>query len=632
MVKSQNCQILGGGSKLVATQAASTGIGSAELSQQDDGSGVLQDNIAMPLTPQSLIDMGQTQIAQWGPVTATYTVPTASGSTTVTRLASPDPFTATYQMPDGEIIVSNEPLSSLLDPNYQSTDPPVLAWTEPNGNTIHHYQGEILVTFKPEVTQQQIEQFIALNNLHVKMSWFEPGSKPGCGNDMAWFQFDYNQNQFTTFGSAYTFFTASDLVWEVAPNTTDEIANSYGDANGNLVSWPTDYWGTGTFYGASAVEAFGVDASPLVRLGPEAGGSFSTQVVCVVDNGVYRNHCDFTTGLLSNPGPNNSLGIKGKISWIGVDTDDNHIYIGTKTKLRGEPAYYSSNGYLVSHGTEMAGIISSGTKNPIRGETIGFGAASLAPSALILPIRMKSTGDNTESLCSVMKACRALRFFFAHTQWVERVRVVNMSQGDQYDTYWWPYYSLKEQIALDQRRYDRVYVSGAGNAENTTNGRHVRRYPAAFDNVIGVTGALASYSATEPHWTFSAHSMSNYYSDLQTYDVSGIFGFGAGRSQYIPRTPAAYGVLPSRPAYGYDWFYSQAEGTSCATAQISSLAFLLYDAQARYTNNKDASSRQQVTNRIIDTRGPQMNVPSNPIGVMPGVARFSQALSQWGGN
>jgi hypothetical protein len=589
---------------------------------------------AGPSEQQSMIDYGQHNICAWGPVIQQIVVPVAgTDPITVNRLSSPDPFTPTYQLPDGEIVTTNTPLPVLLAPGYTPAEPPVVAWTEPeSGELVHLYDGWIQVYFKREATQAQIEQVIAQNNLQVIMSWYEPDDEAGPGNSMAWFEFQYSPQHFANFSVAYAFFNAHPLVSLACPDTTDEVHTDYGQPLGSLVHWPTDKFADSSFPfpGCSTIEAYWVSQYSFIPLGPEAGGSFSSQVVVVIDNGVYRAHKDFITGLSENPGPGPSLGIKGKISWIGVDVSDREIWIGTKQKLRGEPEFISTNEKrlgLVSHGTMMAGMISAGTRNPSTGSgTLGTGTASLAPSALILPVRLKVTNTEKISASSPVKAIRAIRFNFGHTKWIEKVRVVNMSFSADGMFRWWPSQDIKYNIGRDLIFNDRLYIGSAGN-----DGKHTLQYPAAHDNVLGVTGALAWRQTEHPlNFTYTVHEDSNYWGivyppENSAYAVSGIYQFVEPDAQLLPVPPGNnnYDII-------YDSArYNLAGGTSESTAQISALAFLLYDAKARQTGNPLASSWQNVRYRITHTKQPDITFNNDPNHKIAGVADFGNALCGW---
>jgi hypothetical protein len=608
---------------------------------------VLPGQEAGPSEEQSLIDFDQHSICPWGPVIQQIIVPVAgTDPITVNRLSSPDPFTPTYQLPDGEIVTTNTPLPMLLAPGYTPATPPEVPWTDPvSGDSMHIYNNWILVYFKREATQAQIEQVIAQNNLQVIMSWYEPDDAAGPGNSMAWFQFEYSPQQFTNFTQAYTFFNAHPLVSLAMPDTTDDIKTCYGTPSGGTQGWPTDLAADEPWFHCDIIQAYGVSTEPLVPLGPEAGvgALFSTQVVAVVDDGVFRSHKDFRVGCYDQVNSQYSLGIKGKISWIGVDVTPREIWVGTKQNLRGEPNYISTrdnrNG-PVSHGTMMAGTISAGTRNQVNRrnqESLGTGTAGLAPSALILPVRLHVTGldaagDDLINGDSLVKAVRAIRFNFSHEKWAEKVRVVNMSVGGSSGS-WWPRADMKYNIGRDLVFNDRLYVAAAGNS-----GLHRLSYPAAHDNVLGVTGAMGKKESEDEYtenYSFSADPLSTYWnlsSPLvnSPYPVSGISQFADDLQGH-----AVYQLLPVPPGDNLEDLpidgarYNAAVGTSGAAAQISALAFLLYDKKARATGNRLASSLQAVKLRIVSSEQGILNDPNDPSRVLAGVADFSEALTGW---
>jgi hypothetical protein len=144
-----------------------------------------------------------------------------------------------------------------------------------------------------------------------------------------------------------------------------------------------------------------VDNCNTVSPGPENGCWFSDQYVVVIDNGVWRNHPDFSV----NQGP--WSGHK-KITWVGVNCTADCYWVGNGY---GEPNVMDPNrSLLATHGTGVAGMITATTNNSI-------GVASLAPSHAVMPIRLKVSyswngqywQDHNDG-SSETKAIRALRF------------------------------------------------------------------------------------------------------------------------------------------------------------------------------------------------------------------------------
>jgi hypothetical protein len=495
------------------------------------------------------------------------------------------------------------------------------------------------VYFKPETTQLQIEQFISQCGLYVVMSWFEPPDQPGPGNSIAWFQFEYPSQLFPSFGQAYAFFNANPLVDFARPNTTDEFKTCYCDDQGNFVQWETDLAAREPPPGnCKTIQAYHIHDSTYVRLGPEAGAAgndFSTQVVAVIDDGVWRPHKDYTTGLSVNRPPDANYSYLNKISWVGVDCTYDNYSVRTKLKERGQPEVFNPNrGGLTCHGTMMAGMISAGTRNPstTSGE-LGTGTASLAPTACILPIRLKVTGfdgiNAKFSTGSIVEALRAMRLEFGHTKYIEKVRVVNMSfSGDRAPPS--PKGDFKYNIGRDLVFNDRLYVAGAGNE-----GQRVLKYPAAHPNVLGVTGAIATFLGAG-QWNFDAHEDSNYWDlawpqENSAYPVSGIFGFtppeiGDPYEQWLP-VPDCSNRDYYHTVDGAQYF--KGGGTSEATAQVSALAFLLYDKKVRDTGDPLACNRNLVKHQIVHTSGSTMMYQGDPTHVLGGVVSFWEALRYW---
>jgi hypothetical protein len=69
--------------------------------------------------------------------------------------------------------------------------------------------------------------------------------------------------------------------------------------------------------------------------------------------------------------------------------------------------------------------------------------------------------------------------------------------------------------------------------------------------------------------------------------------------------------------------------TSSATARISALAFLLYDAKVRQTGNVLASNYTAVRHRIVHQRMANMSWNGDPDHTLSGVANYIIALNGW---
>ncbi len=513
------------------------------------------------------------------------------------RLSSSDPFTAIYQLEDGSILVTNEDLSQGIPDPENEYDPPIVQWTGPDDEIYNIFDGEVITYFVDAATQSDIEQFITDHNLHVIMSWFEPPDEVLLGNALAWFHFEYDQNEFPTFDDAFNFFAAHELIESVWPAFSDGL-HRWHTGNTN----PNDYYYRDNK--TRHINIFGVDQSQRVPLGPSTPGNwFSDQVVAVIDDGVDRWHEDFH--ILGFPW------FYRKISWVGANVYRRSYWV---RYWAGEPNWYDPvRQGLASHGTRVSGFITASTNNA------GIGVASLAPRTLVLPLRMR---QNFEGLfypdCEV-KAVRALRFKFAHGQWRERVRVVNMSFGGERPWYWWGYpsnrFNLKKNINRDLWRNDRLYVASAGNVPQSPG--NTLSYPAAHDNVLGVSGLITNYSGSQ-YWRWLNGWGSNYrYDYYQTYPVSGIYDF---REHYydwwnfdtwISRTTSVPGNW--QYATQYDWF----GGTSACAPEAAALASLLY-------TERPWVSYRTVWNRIVSTRdGSTARFP------IAGLMDFEEALTGW---
>ncbi|MCD6283191.1 S8/S53 family peptidase [bacterium] len=558
---------------------------------------------AGPLEPQSLVDTGVPEaLGPWGPVLWQLTVPDpggGGGTTTVNRLSSSDPFTATYQLEDGTILVTNEDISQGIPNADDEIDPPVIEWTDPESEVLNIFDGEIIVYFLEIATQQDLEALITAHNLHVIMSWFEPPDEGLLGNALAWFHFEYDQEEFPTFDDAFTYFSVHPLVDQALPAQVDTWENDYAS-----VSRPNDYYYAPVGRENRYVSVLGVDSTPRVSLGMSYGINHSHQVVAVLDDGVWRNHPEFWV----NGGIYNNW---GKVSWVGANVYRRSYRVGYH--YGGPNVWNPERRTLVTHGTAVAGMLTATTHDT-------RGVAALAPRHIILPIRMKGrysvSKHNMQYSEDVwVKSVRALRFKFAHDQWVEDVRVVNMSFGGKRFPHWWASKNFKKNLSRDLKRNDRLYVGAAGNEY-----LNARKYPAAFDNVLGVSGLFTNrFGVQWYHWYSStAGWASNYRNDgYATYPISGICDFTESywqpRPWWVGRT-LSIGDFPWK--HNTQW-YGPFNGTSAATPCVAGLAAALYQARPWVKYN-------QVWNRIVSTRD-----DSKARGYIAGLVDYDAALTGW---
>lgn len=507
---------------------------------------------AAPTVQQSLFDFTQTGIAPWGPVVDTFQVPVSRQVHTVKQLSSTNPFLATYQLENGDIVWTNKPLVDVVSFNGQDAPRQLESWTE-GPDTYQVCSRELIVSFKPEATEQDIAGIIAASNLFVEWADYEPPTAPEQGNDIAVFHFSYPLGQWASLSAALQYFQQQVLVEEACPNYADAIDMAYQGGN------PTDSYFVNNE--CRYANVLGAVASNEVNWGPPFGQWISSEVAAaVIDNGVARASQDF--GI---PGyPTNWK----KISWCGISAySKGYIRAGY---MQGEATLTSASRYpaKVTHGTNCAGTITACTNS------LTVGTVGLAPQIGVVPLRYFSTyinGKEEPYLDSVLGCYAAMKDILFHGAWVEDVRVVNGSIETAKDNGFW-----HKIINRDLVRNDRLYVSAAGNHNADR-----LAYPAIWDVVLGVSGLWSdSQGGWFPYRTAangpegsSWQADANLQDTLRKYPVSGIYGFCLSHRStyrswsYVPASPKS-GLSPDH--------YIDFVGTSFAAPQVTALAALLY--------------------------------------------------------
>ncbi|MBN2082168.1 S8/S53 family peptidase [bacterium] len=604
-------------------------------------------------SPQGIDDLGG-GINPWGPVQIVHEVTIGEDTYIVNQLASPDPFTATYQLEDGRIIVSNEPLGVIATFNgTEGPFPDPVLWTSEMGDDWEAMPGRMYVYFDSAATEQEIAQIIDSENLHVVLSWFEPLDEGGScqekstsligtpikeynsasedtpgssgsvsdailalpattGNEIAWFDFEYDQALYPDVEFAYQHFKTIPYVVNVCPHINDYGQSDY------------DYPNDPVYQQLGQNRSLWIDAFNLSDYSQIPLDNYTTspnQMIAVVDSGVHRTHED--VGKLFPVGVNCYSKTIEVAVWGGVPD-----FPMDKDRWEGTPYYHR----LYGHGTQVAYEINSRTNN-------GKGVPSLAPSACILPIRLKhwskfygfTDKDPLIAPGAAVKAVRALRFEFRHDRWTSLVRVVNMSIS-------WPSGlrnlpwsdpgvtgNFKWNVSRDLAKNDRLYIASAGNQ-----GIAVRAYPAAHSNVLGVSGYWYNPNGTSISSRFYPHERSNYNYNQDVYPVSGIYNINSQSGDID--WPTLLPITPEDHPY-YKWTtysneYRPFSGTSAAAPQISALAYHLYSRRPNLSG-PSSTTYTEVWDHIVTTRMLNEHGYYHDIYPYRAPADYHRAIDSW---
>ncbi len=628
-----------------AERAGSIGFGEGGLPEggpENGGGGLLLMTEPGPLgSPQDLTDYDETAIQTWGPIAQTIQVQASQPGQpvqtfSVNIIETGDPFTPTYQLPSGTIVKSSRDPEDLVFEELNDSHPPIVSWSGPNGTT-DIYDGEILLTFVTTADATAISTFLATHNLDVAFSWFRPDSISG-GNEVAWFQLEYDSQQFASFNAAYTFFSQQSLVAEASPNRPFEYSPDYGGSTpGNIEPNDDLYDVYDAQYNYAAdycrfPKETGSAFTTQVPLGPESGGTMSSQAIALLDDGVWRQHEDLWVH--SSIAPGAGLGNAGKISWVGVNCENKAFWVGTDTDAghwygNPNPNWEDAKrgDSLLSHGTRIAGEITAGTNNDPDPsdppEDVQVSVAGVTPNVMILPVRLFAVEGSDEiwrfTTSSQVKAINALYDHFKPWHWQQRIRVVNMSFGGESFSE-----SRRGILEKDSDKYDRLYVASAGN-----DGANTRQYPAAYDEVLGVSGLWKHVNYNSNVWYDSVlgGDGSNYYSDnYQTYPVSGIYDYfdPTFAIQFVAQSTSPPGLVtkPADSLRNPSGLYQHMNGTSACAPQVAGLAAIMFSRRSG-----GGYWRDDVWEHIVNTRDDSMIAGfSRPLA---GVVDYEEALTTW---
>jgi subtilisin family serine protease len=283
--------------------------------------------------------------------------------------------------------------------------------------------------------------------------------------------------------------------------------------------------------------------------------------VVVVDSGVdryrtdtaYAEHPDF----VNSDGSNQITlrGISAGRGWSGTACANN----------RGFPPIYTA------HGTAVAGIVGAANRN-------AKGIAGIVRRhAQIIPAQVRESRPNWYFGFAVANALYMIGVCWNQ---LDNPRIVSISiifyKGSSFDNYF-GYTPIKRAIQWLTDSGGVTVVAAAGNQDQNVNG-----YPAAFDEVIGVTGLARSYYKAKR--AASCEGGSNYGT---WYEVSGYYGCEDAKTDLT----AFWKMIPTldisgaRGYVGLGDYYSRSgdyhvgfSGTSAAAPMVSGLVALMRSA------------------------------------------------------
>jgi len=242
----------------------------------------------------------------------------------------------------------------------------------------------------------------------------------------------------------------------------------------------------------------------------ETTGS-SDVVIAVIDSGLDTNHPDLAGRLWTNP---------GEIAGNGIDDDNNgHLDDMHGWNIVDDDANLSDN---TGHGTQVAGVIGAETDN-------GEGVAGVCWNCRLMVVKVTQSGgvaNYSDIAAGVAYAAQ------------KGAEVINLSLGGYAG-------STTLRTAIEEATETAVVVGGAGNDNKSD-----CFYPAAYDNVLAVSGTTGSDAkvGTSNYGTWVDVSAPG--DTIRTTFDGGGYGDVSGTSMAVPFVSGLAGLLKSQHA---DW-------------------------------------------------------------------------------
>jgi hypothetical protein len=335
----------------------------------------------------------------------------------------------------------------------------------------HAVPGRFVVKLKSTVRPEQISQSLAAGQRFERVSPLKfKGSIDGATEWNRWYTLAVDDSALSVGQAARI--VGADNIEIIEPDYTLEFFSLPDDS---LFNWQWYLHNTGQDFPAVLRRAGDFNDTLVIRQGTPGAdvgltplyqsppAEHTKVVVAIVDTGVDPKHPELQGQFWRNP---------DEIPGNGIDDDHNGFVDDTLGyDVSGDILSFNNQvpdndpTDIIGHGTHIAGIIA--------GAANGRGIVGLAPSAVIMPVKIRPNATTSVASAGILYAVNA------------GAKVINISWGTGYR-------SFVVEDALRIARLNGVFVAIAmGNS-----GNNARLYPAADDNSFGVAAGDADGNMT----------------------------------------------------------------------------------------------------------------------------------------